>query len=229
MASVINELLDQMDLGSLQRMQDILSKAAALTPTQYSDKFEALHVQVEDQFTNLANQLATGRISVPLFRDRLFRILRKAMADAYRYGLGAAGERTILFQNDLDTIRGYLREDDTFLSQFARELISGEVPGTPFSKPKPQGRFNVHDRVILYSNALRALYYSGFTSRATGNVFYEWALGESEHCDNCLAMADGSPYNIAQLAGRMPGADVCLGLDRCQCSLVPTQASSFVV
>src|ERR1700756_2474686 len=120
MAGVIADLISTLDVEQLQNMQEILSKAAALTPQQYSDKFDALATQIEDQFTNLANQLANGTLSVPLFRDRIFRLLRTAMANAYRYGLGAAGERAILFQNDLNVIRGYLREDDTYLSQFAR-------------------------------------------------------------------------------------------------------------
>lgn len=220
MASVVTELVESLTLDGLYNLQDMLSKAAALTPENYRTKFDNLAVNTEDAFTNLANQLATGRTSPNLFRDRLFRVLRRSMADAYRFGLGASGNRPILFQPDLDTIRGYLRDDDTYLSGFSREVISGEVPGLPFSKPNAKGRFSVHDRVILYSNALRALFFAGYVSRASNTTSYVWLLGPTEHCVNCVDMEADSPYTMATLAGRMPGADVCLGLDRCGCSII---------
>ncbi len=218
--SVIDDLIGTLTEDQLWTMQEVLGKAASLTPEDYTSKFETLQTQTEDQFQNLANQLSTGKLTPLAFKDRLFRTLRRAMSDAYRYGLGAAGERAILFDADLAIIRSYLTEDATFLSGFYQDLKAGEVPGTPNAKPEPAGRFSVDQRAIMYSNALRAIYYKGYVSRVqdpTQQII--WELGDTEHCGPCLDMEAGNPYTIVTLAGRVPGADVCEGLDRCGCSL----------
>ncbi len=221
--SILDDLLGSLTGDQLWDLADVLGKAAALTPKDYTDKFNALQTATEDQFQNLANQLATGRLTPLQFKDRLFRTLRRAMADSYRYGLGAAGERAILYDADLAVIRSYLSEDATFLSGFYQDLKEGEVPGTPNVKPEPTGRFSVDQRAIMYSNALRAIYYKGYVSRINDPAtVIVWQLGSTEHCGSCLDMDAGNPYTIVTLAGRVPGADVCEGLDRCGCSLVTT-------
>lgn len=218
---VIDDLIGTMTPGQLWDLQEALEKAASLTPSDYQRKFDDLQQQTEDNFQNLANQLATGRLSPLAFKDRLFRTLRRAMSDAYRYGLGAAGERAILFDADLAVIRGYLTEDAAFLSGFYQDLKAGDVPGTPNEKPEPSGRFSVDQRVVMYSNALRGIFFKGYVARVNDPATtILWQLGETEHCGNCLDMDAGNPYTIASLAGRVPGADVCEGLDRCGCSLV---------
>ena len=219
--SIIGDLVEGLSLDQLWELQDVLGKAAALTPEDYQNKFNALQTATEDQFQNLANQLATGRLTPLAFKDRLFRTLRRAMADAYRYGLGAAGQRTLLYDADLAVIRSYLTEDATYLSGFYQDLKAGEVPGTPNEKPDALGRFSVDQRAILYSNALRGIFFKGYVSRVNDpTTTIIWELGTTEHCDNCLDMDAGNPYTIVTLAGRVPGADVCEGLDRCGCSLV---------
>lgn len=217
---IVDDLIDGLDLDQLWDLQDVLSKAASLSPADYQDKFDALQTSVEDQFTNLSNQLTTGRISALQFRNRLQSILRRAMSDSYRFGLGASGQRAILFDADIATIRSYLTEDSKFLSGFYQDIKAGEVPGTVNEKPDAKGVFTVDQRAILYSNALRGIFYSGYVSRVNDpTTVINWELGATEHCDSCLDMEDGNPYTIVTLAGRVPGADVCEGLDRCGCSL----------
>lgn len=218
---MIEDLIGVLTKEQLWDLQDVLGKAAALQPADYKRKFDELQRATEDNFQNLSNQLTTGRLTPLAFKDRLLRTLRRAMSDAYRYGLGAAGERAILFDADLAVIRSYLTEDATFLSGFYQDLKAGEVPGTPNVKPEPSGRFSVDQRAIMYSNALRGIFSKGYVSRINDPAtVITWQLGDTEHCASCLDMEAGNPYTIVTLAGRVPGADVCEGLDRCGCFLV---------
>lgn len=227
MASLTRDLVDLMDYDDLKNLMVSLGKASALQPADYYDKFNALADATEKQLLNYADRLTGGGMTPYQFRDAMLRTLRRTFSDAYRYGIGASGARTILTDQDMQSIRQSLSEDDSYLRRFTQQLLRGDVPGFNPGRSgytvnqNPAGRFTAQDRAVMYSNALRAQFYTGLISRSGSTQLLDWVLGASEHCGPCLDMAAGSPYTIATLAGRVPGAAVCDGLDRCQCSLVP--------
>jgi hypothetical protein len=224
MASVTRGLVDLMDEDDLKSMMATLAKASALQPADYQDKFAALADSVEAQMVDYADRLAGMGMTPYQFRDAMLRTLRRAMADAFRYGIGAAGFPTILTDQDMFNIRQALSEDDAYLRRFTQELLRGDVPGyspAPRGIIEPTGRWSVQERARMYANAIRAQFFSGLTSRGSPTQLWDWSLGATEHCGPCLDMAHNSPYTTVTLAGRMPGAGVCLGLDRCGCTLAP--------
>lgn len=227
MAAVTSEIMDLMDRDAIMALMGTLSKAAALQPDDYYNKYNALADRTEAQLIGYADRLAAGQGMTPYqFRDAVLRTLRRAMADAYRYGVGASGVRPILVDQDLQKIRESLSEDRAYLDKFTQQLIRGDVPGYNPGAPgiiQPTGHFSVQERTKMYANAIRAQFFSGLASRGSSTQLYDWVLGDSEHCGPCVDMAAGSPYTIATLAGRYPGAGVCLGLDRCACSLISRQ------
>jgi hypothetical protein len=222
----LRDMLALLPREQLREMAASLAKAAALTPADYEAKYNDLADKTEAQLLGYADRLASGNMTPYQFRDNVLRTLRRAFADAYRFGIGASGERPILLEPDYQAMQRYLSEDINYLGRFTQQLLADQVPG--FSPGVPgytasttAGRMDLRTRTQLYANALRAQFYSGLTSRSDPTQLWDWVLGASEHCGNCIDMAAGSPYTLAALGGRVPGADVCLGLDRCACSLVP--------
>ena len=215
------------DLSVTDRFMVIaeLTKAAALTPEEFEDRFAMYLDEVVRSMGNYAERLGDGEIGPLAFKDYMVRTMRRSFADAYRYGLGASGERAILTDVDLMAVRGYLVEDAGYLDSFVRQFREGYVPVTAEDRAPGKGRFLLKDRAEMYAHAVRELYYAGYVARGATQQQYAWILGQAEHCDPCIDMANGSPYTKEQLAGRAPGPSVCSGLTRCLCSLVKQRFS----
>lgn len=223
----VRELIATLSRDQLEAMAGEMAKAAQLSPADYEAKFTDLQDKTEAQLLGYADRLAGGNITPYQFRNYVLATLRRAFIDAYRFGIGASGERAILLETDYQSIQRYLSEDLNYLGRFSQELLADNVPGFSPGSPgyastgKNPGRMDLRTRTQLYSNALRAQFYSGLISRSSTTQLWDWQLGNTEHCGPCLDMAAGSPYTLVTLAGRVPGADVCEGLDRCGCSLIP--------
>jgi hypothetical protein len=123
-------------------------------------------------------------------------------------------------------VRSYLSEDGRYLNDFTKEIRSGHVPHTPADRTvshqlgEEVGHFTIKERTAMYTNAIRALFWQGSVARLPLSQQVYWmALDDPNTCGPCAAMESGNPWTIQTLNGRVPGADVCTGLDRCRCTL----------
>jgi hypothetical protein len=220
------DLLTDLQPESLLALARDIDKVARLTPDDYERKFDSLWRNVESRAQGLADQVGSGAIGPGQFKFRLFTMLRRSFIDAYRYGLGSVGESTILTDGDMVIVRTYLSEDSRYLNAFTKEIRSGHVPHTPADRTishelgEEVGHFTIKERTAMYTNAVRALYFQGQVARLPGGQIVNWrALDDPNTCKPCAAMESGNPWTVATLAGKVPGADVCEGLDRCRCTL----------
>lgn len=203
-----------------------LEKASALTASDWAERFEVYYDEVLGRMGGYAAQLGGGEITPAQFRTRMLATMRRAFADAYRYGVGASGGRVVLSDQDLGVIRMLLNENAEYLSTFVAQFRDGYVPVNPQDRGPGTGRFTLSDRTELYGHAIRNAYFAGYTARGDALDTYDWLLGVAEHCEPCLDMAERSPWTKVELAGRRPGPTVCDGLNRCQCSLVKVNDTS---
>lgn len=187
-------------------------KAAALTPADYEAKFQALQANVEQTLQGYASQLADGSLSPAQFRQRMTATIRANYDDAYRLGMGASGGVARLTDDDWAVVHRYLNDEITYIDNFAREVRRHIEAGDDYSDDYLAWRTG------FYSDSLRGLYFSGYANGANDGALFEWTA-HADACEPCQAMADGSPYTADELDGQMPGADVCDGLDKCQCEL----------
>jgi hypothetical protein len=190
-------------------------KVVNLTPSDYERMFEWLLRGSAARIDGYSRDLAAGRISPRQFRRFMERTIRAAYTSAYRYGASSVTGRTILTDSDLIAIRMYLADELDYLDHFTHDILLHGY----------SARY-LKNRLSLYSDAIRALYWLGKTRRQGKDIMVWWeAHDDGRTCENCLKAEQDSPYRIQDLPG-MPGADVCLGLDRCRCKLRFSTASA---
>jgi hypothetical protein len=210
--------LRQLDLEDLKSLQSELAKAQ-LHPGEYAQRFQQLLDYVENQFSGLADAVASGDLSPDDFRARAERALRSGYTQAYRYGVGSIEGAVALTDDDVQNILDAFQQDNAYLATFAQQIADGYVPVNPEDRPDVQGQMLLSDRANMYANSTRELYYRGQVSRIDDGDEIEWQdNGDKDECAPCLEAAAGSPYSKDSLPG-YPG-DLCDGGSRCRCDLV---------
>lgn len=210
--------LRALNLEDLRSLQTELAKAQ-LHPSEYRRRFDQLLTYVQQQFSELADAVASGDMSPEEFQARAERVLRSGYTQAYRYGVGSIEGAVALSDADLQNILDAFTQDNAYLANFAKQIADGYVPVNPEDRPDVPGNMLLSDRADMYANSTRELFYRGQVSRIDDEDEIEWQdNGDEEECSPCLEAAAGSPYSKSDLPG-YPG-DICDGGSRCRCDLV---------
>lgn len=132
---------------------------------------------------------------------------REAARRAYR-----AGNRGVHRTPDAEEVDAvaeqYAANQTTYFRRWLDQL-TGRLSPSKF----PEGR-----RIEMYAASLHPVHTQGVL-KGLPNAWCEWKLGRAEHCDDCLALAAGSPYRVGQLP-TWPGQGDTQCLNNCRCGVV---------
>lgn len=176
--------------------------------------FVALARRLRSQLLRLVDDRAAGRTSVQDFVRQSRAGIRLAYFRAYALGALSIFPFYTLTDRDVRLLDAELDSETGFLRRFASDIGSGRVDLDPVR------------RAGLYLLALRGVFELG-RSEAMPAGPYAWALGDTEHCLDCIRTAEAGPYQRDQFSGlglpSLPGApgdgSVCRGLTRCGCTI----------
>ena len=167
-----------------------------------TSEHEALQGQLNRKLMKVYNSYNRGNIDADEFKNRFQRELVKGYESAFRVGKG--DEK--LSNKDRRRINSFAADQFEHLDGFVDDLKAGNEP------------ISHEARVKLYGNSVQAPYWMGAASDFDGPL--DWVLGmNSNNCDSCIDLADGSPYDPQDLP-TYPGAGDTECFSNCQCSLV---------
>lgn len=161
----------------------------------------------------LVNDVAEGRISGEAFQARALRRVREVFLFAYSLGALSINPFHTVTQRDVKIVDQEINGERQFLRQFGNDLQRG------FLTLDPETRAN------LYVRSLRGMFELGRVEAMPGPFL--WVLGDTDHCDPCIRVAAGGPYQRERYSGlgypALPGipgsGSICQGLTRCGCYL----------
>lgn len=174
--------------------------------------FELTARRLRSRLLHLVDDLASRRIDGPRFSQRANQAIRTEFGIAYSLGALSVDPFHTLTIRDIRSIDNELASERRFLKAFGRDIISHEIVLDP------------RQRAGLYLQALRGMFEMGRVN-ALPNGPYDWVLGPTEHCVDCLDASLNGPYqrdrwdhlNLPVLPGIPGSGEVCRGLTRCGC------------
>lgn len=165
---------------------------------------ERLQTQFEKQTAGLAKSVASGKISVATWQQRMADAISNHSLRQAALGRGATMSKTEAIRFSNDRIRPQL----AFLQRFADEIALGNATGQPLTAAQ------IANRAALYAGDGRAAWFQEHEKRDArpGYVAKYRARDDKGTCGPCLA-AEG---DYLAGTGPQPG-DVCRGHGRCRC------------
>lgn len=169
---------------------------------QYRDR---LQTQFEQQTAGLARSVASGKISVATWQQRMSDAISNHSLRQAALGRGATMSKTEAIRFSGERIRPQL----AFLQRFADELALGKATGEPMTAAQ------IASRSALYAGDGRAAWFEEHEKRAArpGYIVKYRARDDKGTCSSCLA-AEG---DCLVGTGPQPG-QVCKGRGRCRCT-----------
>lgn len=158
----------------------------------------------EHRMDDLSQQLANGQISLQDWHIGM----RQEIRDSFAMQLKAGSPNNTPTANDYLKLGPQVQAQDRFLSQFARDIQSGDI------NPSAIG-----SRAKMYARSSGQMFWDAKTGNAklpaypkdgstpcrhncdcswrnNGDGTYTWVLGEKDHCDICPQRAiDWSPFD----------------------------------
>lgn len=174
---------------------------------------QATRLDFETAFADVLSQregLNRRRFGIVL-RSLISRYGNMAYEDGLTDGGVSPRDKT---DEDRETVRQLTREQSVFVTAFANSL---------YRKGVSVGDLN--RRASMWYNKSVAPFYRAGLRSANRNGMFEWALGPTEHCSDCLRL-NGQRHRMKDWirTGWVPQADKleCKGFN-CQCKLTPAQ------
>lgn len=181
--------------------------------------FQSTILDFENAFADLVKARIDGTINGQRFGILARAQLRSYGLQAFRDGLEDGGVQTVsdggapipLELDEQATFNAWLVEQSAYVTAFGKTLTKGDAP-------------NADDKASLWANkSLKPIYLEGLAS-ADKNGVYEWVVGDTEHCEDCLRL-NGQVHRYRNFISRgwIPQSDklACKGF-QCQCKLVKT-------
>lgn len=165
-----------------------------------------MNVQQEsarDMLLALTEQLYAGQITIEQWQMAVASVLKDVHLGQAAFG---AGGKRFLVPAALAQVSDTLKQQYGFLQDFALAILGG------------LGLAAALNRVLMYSGATQQSFWQTFSGSKGGTQRIIWALGNAEHCDDCVRLANGSPYTSATLP-TYPGAGATQCLNNCKCHL----------
>lgn len=174
-----------------------LSRARALELVQQSIDASGI---ASDQ---LASYAASGALSAADYGSFFREEIKREYLRQYLLGIGGREQMTAA---DWGSIGGMLREQYGWLQGFLDEIASGNLTEA-----------QIMARARMYLNSAREAYERAHAKTAVAGGMTEelWALGEAEHCPDCLAYAAEGWQPVGTFPEPGDGSTQCL--TNCQC------------
>lgn len=155
-----------------------------------------------DTLDNLTNALYDGNITVMQWQTAVASELKDAhLAQA----MFAKGGRANMRPADFGRVGGVLRDEFRFLDGFAQDIADGR-----------QSRAQALARIKQYGKATQQSYWREWALDTEGEIY--WRLHPAEHCQDCIDLANNSPYTADTLP-TYPGAGETQCRGNCNCTL----------
>lgn len=136
--------------------------------------------------------------------------LNRLGTQAYKDGLAAGGVDDDLSSADRANIARIYAEQAAYVSDLSKAMYSGDLTIA-----------NFESRADMWAQKSLSAFYQAGLLEANGNGMYQWVLGNTEHCADCLRLA-GQKHRLKEWhnSGWMPqGSNLECGGFRCQCEL----------
>lgn len=141
----------------------------------------------------------SGQLTARRFETRIKSQLARAYEEAYAQGSGG--------YIDEDYIQTQLEKEYGFLRSMFRDIHSEQL------------RMPLSQRLGMYADKVGSIYYAGRVRENSQGKNIIWNLGATDqNCEDCIKMANGSPYSPKRLK-TYPGAGDTKCLTNCQCWL----------
>jgi len=184
----------------------------AARPTQAD--FDRLLAQKRVEVANLARHVVAGTLTPEDWAERMRAILIQGHARAGFLGRQRGGDLAPYDSDDTEFGRMVAADEQPFLDRFHADLESGRYEDE-------DGRLlllPVLGRAEMYVQRMLGTANEAFLG-TSGSELIWWLLGDSEEsCDECPALAAGSPYTAATLS-RTPGDCSTPCMTNCKCRL----------
>jgi len=157
----------------------------------------------EDAASQLAKMAADGSLRASEINTTFRESIKGEYIRQYLVGIGGEGRMT---QADWGSIGGMLKEQYGHLDDFVKEIAAGNLTEA-----------QIRVRMDMYINSAREAYERAQlkVAKNTDKKEESWMLGQSEHCDDCLAYADEGWQPLGHFPSPGAGKTVCL--TNCQC------------
>lgn len=196
-AQRIQHLSEALTRGSLQDNRT--------STTQASFSFEAAQREFAANTRKSLDDYANKRINGRQLEQQWRRQVRASMPKAAAAGAAQWGHA--LGSHDQFWLRGAIKQEQGFISNFAKQLRQGKV-----SLKQAQARLD------QYTRALDSARIHTWVEKAPHDIRIYWRLGIARHCPDCLVLDANSPYTRKSLP-TVPRAGMTQCKGRCACSL----------
>jgi hypothetical protein len=122
--------------------------------------------------------------------------IAKASAQASHLGRQRAGEKSDFNQSDIDFGKMSAAQQSQYINNFMRDVKAGRYGSTDNAFDSTDVKQNqIINRAAMHSNHLIAVANERFALALGDNEKIWWELGGNEnHCEDCPALAEASPY-----------------------------------
>jgi hypothetical protein len=197
--------------------------AATLKRPTDADYRRLVRATVKDMEA-LTARLAGGDLSPAQWADEFDALLGDSHTDAWVLGRQRAGDLTARQIEDEIMGLGFKDVQSEFLRGFQDAIESGD--------PRyllEDGTLNAHainQRAKLYAARLRGTANEAFVEAGEDDDEYEWKLGPTEHCDDCIELAALGPYTKDTTLGH-PGDGQTACKVNCHCRWYRTRSGLY--
>ena len=153
---------------------------------------------------SLTRRLYSGQINVSQWQIGVASELKDAHLAQSMFAVGGRNNMT---QANFGRVGGVLADEYRYLDNFARQIANGEI-----SKAQALAR------IRQYGNATQQSYWREYAQVTPSNEQIYWRLNPADHCADCVSLAGGSPYTLANLP-TFPGAGETICRGNCKCEL----------
>lgn len=184
----------------------------ARRPSQAS--YSALERKTDRQLVNLTGRLADGKITLEKWQDRFLGVLEQRHSDAWTLGRQRAGDSAAQSQDDTQEGAAITDGEARFLQRFADDIAEGRYAREDGTLDKEK----LQKRAGFYAKRLLGSCNEAFVTHSDPDATFDWVMGSAEHCDDCPALAAGSPYS-ADVLWTFPRSGATQCLFHCKCHL----------
>jgi hypothetical protein len=185
------------------------------TPKQSS--YNRMVEQAKVRLRKATSALVKGDIQVPEWEDLTLVVLRDAHEGAARLGRRKAGDLADSSHLDVVHARNAMVVDERYLMRFAEQLKAKDpryydVDGSWKKAP-------INARLGSYAQKTRGTANKAFVVSSQEDDLFDWVMLNAEHCPDCPALQDRSPYTKRSLPSH-PGDGATTCKVNCGCVLV---------
>lgn len=167
-----------------------------------TDEMRRHQAATYDTLDRVTRQLYAGSITMEQWQTAVAHELKDAHLAQALYAIGGKNNAT---QANYGRVGHTLRDQYGYLNDFAHDIASGNISEAEALR-----------RIRMYGNNTQSSYWREYKLLS---VLIYWYLGTTEkHCDDCPALAGGSPYKPQDL-NQVPGDGNTKCLSNCDCGL----------